>query len=485
MAYRQSLLALGALSLLLTAPAPARERDPGSDSDTQDRADRDAARAAERAEEQASRLVEDRVRIEERAVEDPARAAEDLAKFEEDAAEEQAKAAEDAAKRAEDLAEDLAEAQEEAAEEAAELAERNDDDDDSRGPGSSTMMRDLGDSERAEHDADGYPVRRGELVGIDLTAATIRSAEAGGFRVIERQRLPALERELVRLEVPRGMSALEARQRIGQIDPKAVVDLVHYYGLNFASGAAPQPVRASATAPRSTAQLVVGVIDTAVAAHKALGGARIVAWEDGNLPGAPAEHGTAVASIITGHGRATIYSANIFRGPAARPFTSADVIAGALEWMLGKDIPTINMSLAGPRNAILDRLVRDALAKGRSVVAAAGNGGPSAPPAYPAAVPGVIAVTAVDTDLRVYRYANRGKYISVSAPGVGVIAAYTRGGMARFTGTSFAAPYIAGWIARCRSAGAAAASCNASMRKSSRDLGATGFDEVYGYGLID
>jgi subtilisin family serine protease len=475
MAKPRSVSALGALALMLAVPAPAHERDPD------DHVLRDAERAAERAEEQAARFAEERLRIEEHFAEDADKAAEDLAKLEADAAEEQAKAAEDAAKREADLAEDLAE---EEAKQAEELAKNSEDDEGSSGPGSSAMMRDLGESERAEHDEDGYPVRRGELVGIDLAAATIRSAEATGFRVIERRSLPSLNRELIRLEVPHGLTATEARQRIRAIEPGAVVDMVHYYGLNFAAGAKPLPVKGGGQSPRSGAPLVVGVIDTAVAGHKALGGTRIVPWRDGNLPGAPAEHGTAVASIIAGHGRATIYSANIFRGPAERPFTSAEVIAGALEWMLSKDIPTINMSLAGPRNIILDQLVRDALAKGRSVIAAAGNGGPLAPPAYPAAVPGVIAVTAVDKELNVYRYANRGKYISVAAPGVGVIAAYVRGGMARFTGTSFAAPHIAGWIAHCRSSGGGASSCFARLRASSRDLGATGFDDVYGYGFI-
>lgn len=472
---------MGASAFALLLAGAALAHDPDRGAKAQERLDRETARAAERAEEQAARYAEERVRIESRAAEDPARAAEDLAKLEADRNEEAAKAAEDMAKAEEDRAEELAKEAEDEAEDAAKLAEREDDD---VNPGNSAMMRDLGSGEGAEHDEHGFPVRRGELVGIDLTPATIRSAEARGFRVIGRQRLATLDREIVRLETPKGMSALEARQAVRTLDPQATIDLVHYYGLNFAAGAKVKPVRGSVTAARSTAPLVVGVIDTAIAAHQALKDARIVAWKDGALPGAPAEHGTAVASIVASHGRATIFSANIFRGPAAKPFTSAEVIAEALEWMLARDVPTINMSLAGPRNAILDRLVRDTLAKGRTLVAAAGNGGPAAPPAYPAAVPGVIAVTAVDKSLHVYRYANRGRYITVAAPGVDVVAAWTRGGQARFTGTSFAAPHIAGWIARCRAAKVGSHECQVRLRKSARDLGNTGFDEIYGFGFI-
>lgn len=484
MAYRGTLaaLALLALSAPLLAGPHDPDRDPDRTSRAQERLDRETSRAAEKADELAARVTEERAKIDSRASEDPVRAAEETAKLDAEVAKQQTEASEEAAKREEEYTKELAKEQEDAAEEAEELAER---DDDEAAQGSSAMMRDLGSSEGAEHDEDGFPVRRGELVAMDLPPTALRTAETQGFRVIDRQTLPTLARELVRLETPRGMTALVARERMRALAPQAVVDLVHYYGLNFAAGARPRPARAAVPAPRSRTALVVGVIDTAIAQHRALNGAQIVPWKSGVLPGAPVEHGTAVASIVAGHGKATIYSANIFRGPAERPFTSADTIAGALEWMLERDIPTINLSLAGPRNAILDRLVRDALAKGRSIVAAAGNGGPSAPPAYPAAVPGVIAVTAVDQNLHVYRYANRGRYITVAARGVDVVAAHSRaGGMARFTGTSFAAPHIAGWIAQCRAGGSSAGACRDRLRGAAKDLGQAGFDDVYGFGFV-
>lgn len=476
MTIRYATAALG-LAVMLTGPVSARDPDSETGSRAQERFERDS----ERAEERAARFVEDQARIEARATEDPDRAIEERARLEADRTKDEAEAAEEAAEREAERVEDLAEEREDEAEDAAELAARGDD---SASRGSSSAMRDLGASEGIDHDEDGFPVRRGEVVGIDLDPATTRAAEVRGFRIIDRQRLPALNRELVRLRTPEGMSAPEARNLLRRLDPRAVVDLVHYYGMSFAAGASAKPVKAAAMAPRSAAPLVIGIIDTAVTSHRALGAARLISRQEGAGPGAPVEHGTAVASIVAAHGRATIYSANIFRGPPGQPFTSADVIAGALEWLLSKDVATINMSLAGPRNAILDRLVRDALARGRSVVAAAGNGGPSAPPAYPAAVPGVIAVTAVDGDLRVYRHANRGRYITVAAPGVGVVAAHAYGGMARFTGTSFAAPHVAGLVARCRANGFGANVCLARLRDAARDLGSAGFDEIYGYGFV-
>lgn len=352
---------------------------------------------------------------------------------------------------------------------------------------SSRALADIAQIEDADHDDRGFPVRRGELVAMDLPEAALASASVKGFRVIEQHRLAAAGHELVRLATPRGMKPLAARAVLRALAPGAEIDLVHYYGLSLTAGEKPhrlkQPPAAAPRLPSGT--MTVGMIDTAVAAHPALGAARVMPWADGAQTGAPVGHGTAVASLIAAEGRATIYAANIFRGPAARPFTSADIIAEALGWMLEQRVPIINMSLAGPRNAILDRLVRDALGRGQTVVAAAGNGGPSAPPAWPAAVPGVVAVTAVDKDLRIYRYANRGRYISVAARGVDVVAAQAPAGFARFTGTSFATPHVAGWLGRCRAEGGAAEACIDRLRKSARDLGAAGYDDVYGFGFVD
>ena len=56
----------------------------------------------------------------------------------------------------------------------------------------------------------------------------------------------------------------------------------------------------------------------------------------------------------------------------------------------------VNVSLAGDNNALMALAVHRASARGTMLVAAAGNAGPNAPPAYPGALPEVIAVTAVD-----------------------------------------------------------------------------------------
>ena len=127
-----------------------------------------------------------------------------------------------------------------------------------------------------------------------------------------------------------------------------------------------------------------------------------------------------------------------------------------------------------------------AAAKGMILVAAAGNGGKDAPPAYPAAHPDVIAVTAIDAEARIYKRANRGDYIDLAAPGVDVWAAKAGGGGSYRSGTSFAVPFVVAAIAIEQNAapGATAHQLLAKLRAGAQDLGAKGHDPIYGDGLL-
>lgn len=346
----------------------------------------------------------------------------------------------------------------------------------------------LARDERPDRDETGYPVRHDEIGAMDIAPAAVAALEAQGFGVIARKHLTALGHDFVRLSTPRGMALRMARERVIAADPAATVDLVHYYGLGLTAGAKARKVRSSPTDKSGSGigqKWRVGLIDTDVGPHPALNAAQLVPWSEGRKPGVPIGHGTAVASILAATGQPTIYTANIFRGPANRPFTSAEVLADALEWMASQNAPVINLSLAGPRNAVVDRLIGEMTAHGISIVAAAGNGGPAAAPAYPGALPGVIAVTAVDKDLRVYRYANRGAYIALATAGVDVVAANAAGGFARFSGTSFATPRVAALMGRCRADGTGAQVCRDRLERSARDLGTPGRDTTYGFGFVD
>ena len=117
-------------------------------------------------------------------------------------------------------------------------------------------------------------------------------------------------------------------------------------------------------------------------------------------------------------------------------------LIAALEALAERNVRIVNLSLSDPPNEVLKRAIASAQEKGMLIVAAAGNNGPGAAPSYPAAYPGVIAVTAVDHNLAIYSRATQGEYIDLAAPGVNLWVAAPGGGGTARSGTSYAVPFI-------------------------------------------
>ena len=91
---------------------------------------------------------------------------------------------------------------------------------------------------------------------------------------------------------------------------------------------------------------------------------------------------------------AELYAADVYCG--APTGGAVDAVAAAFGWLAREQVAVINVSLVGPRNALLERVVASLVKRGHVIVAAVGNEGPAAPPLYPAAYDGVVGVTAVD-----------------------------------------------------------------------------------------
>ncbi|MFD2498157.1 S8 family serine peptidase [Rhizorhabdus histidinilytica] len=127
---------------------------------------------------------------------------------------------------------------------------------------------------------------------------------------------------------------------------------------------------------------------------------------------------------------------------------SALAIARALGWFATSDVAVVNISLAGPDNPLLARAIAAADRRGMLIVAAVGNDGAAAPPAYPASYPQVIAVTGVDARGRPLIEAGKARHLDFAAPGAGLRAAKAAGGTGMVRGTSYAAPFVVGRIAR-------------------------------------
>jgi subtilisin family serine protease len=237
------------------------------------------------------------------------------------------------------------------------------------------------------------------------------------------------------------------------------------------------------------------VIDTAVdREHPALAGKPIVyetVRADDSRPSST-RHGTAVAKLILGDGafpglapEASLIMVDAFHRTGGQDEADAFDVASALQLLSERRAAVANLSLAGPANNVLDRVGVRVREGGMLVVAASGNDGPSSRPLFPAAYPWAVAVTAIDERKDIYRRAVRGDHVAIAAPGVRLALKEKEGQMRAHTGTSFAAPFVT--VALAMKNGVppeAAADRLRRLGETASDLGATGRDPVYGFGLI-
>jgi subtilisin family serine protease len=194
-------------------------------------------------------------------------------------------------------------------------------------------------------------------------------------------------------------------------------------------------------------------------------------------------HGTHVAGIIgatnTGSGvvgvapGTPLYGVRVFD---AKGYGSDATVICGIDWVVknaaAKGIKVANMSVVltaspedqnrcgstGTPTTALHEAICRLTAAGVKVVAAAGNVGKNASTLAPATYPEVVTVSALDdsngclgesggAETRA-TFSNYGADVDVAAPGVNIASTYLRGGYTTISGTSMAAPHVAGTIAR-------------------------------------
>ncbi|MGX4642608.1 S8 family serine peptidase [Massilia sp. SYSU DXS3249] len=304
-----------------------------------------------------------------------------------------------------------------------------------------------------ELDPRGEPVVRREILASTPDPATLREAARLGFEVVREQGFEELGESLVVLRAPNGMPTADALARLRALDPQATFDFNHVYMGGGAAGAAADGAGAGDKS-RSGEPGAVGLIDSGVdTAHPVFDGAAIEQFGCGGKRH-PAPHGTAVAALMVGRAErfkgaapgARLYAADIYCDSPTGG--SADKIAAALAWMAKQRVGVVNLSLVGPDNAALGRMVAAMVARGHLLVAAVGNDGPAAPPLYPASYPGVVGVSGVDRQGRPLPEAARGPQVMFAAPGSQMVSAAPGAPPYRqVRGTSFAAPLVAALLA--------------------------------------
>jgi hypothetical protein len=352
-------------------------------------------------------------------------------------------------------------------------------------------------------DPNGEPVVRGEILGLSPTETALDRARSLGFTVNREQSLAGMNLRLVVLDAPSGMTTKKALRILREADPGGSYDYNHIYtGSGVVSRASAARSRGpdsadtaghSDTPGRDTQPRVrIGLLDTGIdVTHPVFRDSVVHSWGCDDHP-VPAAHGTAVASLLIGHSEvfqgvhpnAELYAADVYCG---RPTGGAvDTLVGALGWLQQEKVPVINVSLVGPKNAMLERVIGSLIAGGYVLVAAVGNDGPAAPPLYPASYEHVVGVTAVDAHRRILIEAARGPQVMFAAPGADIAAAGSNHSYAAVRGTSFAAPFVAALLASGLAepdAIGAAAAIDA-LAKTAVDLGPPGRDLTYGFGLV-
>jgi len=344
-----------------------------------------------------------------------------------------------------------------------------------------------GNRDSIELDERGEPAVRGVLVASGVDAKMIARAGEAGFALIDRERIDGLDLDIARFRVPDGRSLARARRQLAKLLPGAEVDADNLYFASGPGGALPGVALATA---QGGGKASLGLIDGGVAAHPSVAG-RVE--QRGFAKGAPSasRHGTAVASLLVGSGAVQgaapgqrLLAADVYGTDPAGGNASA--IARALGWLAQSGVAVATISLVGPDNRLLSTAVSRAQQRGMLIVAAVGNDGPSAPPAYPASYKGVFAVTGVDAKARALPEAGRALHVDFAAPGDAVLAATGGASSDRLRGTSFAAPLVAGRLALRYPAPAIdrIGPAVTALVMEARDLGKKGRDKIYGHGLI-
>jgi hypothetical protein len=239
----------------------------------------------------------------------------------------------------------------------------------------------------------------------------------------------------------------------------------------------------------------IAVVDSGIVDHPGL--PKIAEFVDVTSESAdpvpPADHGTAVASIIAGTNpqapgiapAATLISVRVM--DSSLKADSFSVAAGLLA-ALDHRAQLVNLSLGSSED---NPLIREAIQllqqNGILVIAASGNSARSQA-AYPAAYAGVISVGAVDGRATQLEFSNYADALSITAPGYAVNAAAPGGNYIRMSGTSASAPFVTGAIAATMSTSTTILTPQQAsdiVMNHTNEVGIPGPDSQYGFGILN
>jgi subtilisin family serine protease len=328
--------------------------------------------------------------------------------------------------------------------------------------------------------------RRHRLERIGSQNFPLIGGTIGLFRIVDRRTVEMVRRELA----ADGVRSVQPNFRYVLQEQKAAL----------AEGDPAQYALAKLRLPQAHglalgANVTIAVIDSGIdIRHPELANAIAGSFDALGSKEGPHVHGTGIAGAIVSHARlmgsapaARILAIRAFGAAPSGAESTSFVILKGLDYAAAHGAQIVNMSFAGPKDALIERGIAAAAAKGIVMVAAAGNAGAKSPPLYPAANASVIAVSATDAQDKLFAASNRGSHIAISAPGVDIFLPAPDEKYQMTSGTSFSAAYISGLAALMleRNPALKPNEVRAILMKTARDLGAPGRDDFFGAGEAD
>jgi subtilisin family serine protease len=340
----------------------------------------------------------------------------------------------------------------------------------------------------AQSDAQAYELaRRHGLVRLRSQNFPLIGATIGLFRIADRRAAETVSRELaadanVRSVQPNFRYVLQDQKSAltaGDPGQYAVAELRLPEAHKLANGA----------------NITIAVIDSGIdVKHPELANSIADSFDALGSKEGPHVHGTGVAGAIVAHARlmgsapaARILAIRAFGKASSGAESTSFVILRGMDYAAAHGAQIVNMSFAGPKDALIERGIAALAGKGIVMVAAAGNAGAKSPPLYPAANANVIAISATDAQDKLFTASNRGGYIAVAAPGVDVFLPAPEEKYQITSGTSFSAAYVSGLAGLMleRNPALKPEELRSILMKTARDLGSPGRDDLFGAGEAD
>jgi hypothetical protein len=248
--------------------------------------------------------------------------------------------------------------------------------------------------------------------------------------------------------------------------------------------------------------VVIAILDTGTAMdHPDLQGKIVPGYDminNNNHPYDDFGHGTMTAGIAAAASNNGVGIVGISWGAKIMPVKVLDhngsgsdvTLAQGITWAVDHGANIINASLGGgDTSSVQDDAIKYAHDHNVLMVAAAGNT-PDGKPHYPAASPYVLAVGATGRSDTVTGFSSYGPYVSVAAPGVGILSTAWDNGHLTYeygNGTSFSCPIVAGVAALVWSINPqfTADDVRGVLEDSADDVGPPGYDTYTGFGRVN